>query len=383
MTTTTVRGPADVIGLLPYQLGYHPHDAVVAVSVSDRRLGMIARVDLPAEEHRDEAAAHLVEPLDREGAEGVVLIGYETVAGASVPMLDALDRACSTAGIEVMDVITVCDDHWRSLRCAQPCCDPPGRPVADATTIPAVSEYVGLGVAPLPDRAALERLLATDPDTTEVASALARLRASWPDATGTTGAGGGPDRVDDVGMGGRSVPPDEGARRRRVRSAWRRLCDLGDGAVTVEDLSTDDVAVLADSLDDVAWRDAVVARLCPGTLSLDELPPGTARAVVTAIATRPWCEGGDERARAVAGRRLLTRLAATARRVPTQAAPPFLTVYANLAWWCGDGSMARVALDRALEIDPDYRLAQLLGRLVELAIRPSRARPAAPGTGDS
>jgi hypothetical protein len=36
----------------------------------------------------------------------------------------------------------------------------------------------------------------------------------------------------------------------------------------------------------------------------------------------------------------------------------------------GDGALSRTALDRALEVDPDYRLAMLLERMVDVAVRP-------------
>jgi hypothetical protein len=47
-------------------------------------------------------------------------------------------------------------------------------------------------------------------------------------------------------------------------------------------------------------------------------------------------------------------------------------VVANYAWWRGDGTIARLALDRALSIDPGYRLAALLARVVDLGIRLTR-----------
>jgi hypothetical protein len=43
---------------------------------------------------------------------------------------------------------------------------------------------------------------------------------------------------------------------------------------------------------------------------------------------------------------------------------------AHLAWWLGDGALARTALDRALAVDSDYRLATLLERMVDVAARP-------------
>jgi hypothetical protein len=57
--------------------------------------------------------------------------------------------------------------------------------------------------------------------------------------------------------------------------------------------------------------------------------------------------------------------------------PLLLSVLVSFTWWCEDGALARVALARvalarALRCDPDYRLAQLLLQMVDLAIRPGR-----------
>jgi hypothetical protein len=42
-----------------------------------------------------------------------------------------------------------------------------------------------------------------------------------------------------------------------------------------------------------------------------------------------------------------------------------------VAWYHGQGTLARVALDRALGDIPDYRLAGLVEQLVDLGLRPS------------
>ncbi|MFL6153750.1 MAG: DUF4192 family protein, partial [Ornithinibacter sp.] len=41
----TLRGPGDVVAILPYQLGYHPHDSVVVISLKGKRVGLVARAD--------------------------------------------------------------------------------------------------------------------------------------------------------------------------------------------------------------------------------------------------------------------------------------------------------------------------------------------------
>ena len=60
--------------------------------------------------------------------------------------------------------------------------------------------------------------------------------------------------------------------------------------------------------------------------------------------------------------------------MPDEHAAALLTVLANLAWWLGDGALTRVALDRALEHSPGYRLARLLERMVDLGVRPRSPR---------
>jgi transposase len=41
-----------------------------------------------------------------------------------------------------------------------------------------------------------------------------------------------------------------------------------------------------------------------------------------------------------------------------------------VAWWRGDGALARTCLDRALDATPGYRLALLLERMLDLGVRP-------------
>ena len=53
---------------------------------------------------------------------------------------------------------------------------------------------------------------------------------------------------------------------------------------------------------------------------------------------------------------------------------PALTLLALLAWWVGDGATANCWLDRANEVDPGYRLADLLGTAVSAGLPPGWVR---------
>ena len=79
----------------------------------------------------------------------------------------------------------------------------------------------------------------------------------------------------------------------------------------------------------------------------------------------PYCCWQD-----AVGEGLVDRLAMVCRAAPPELSPGPLTVLAHVVWWQGDGALARTALDQALAVDPDYRLAALLERMVDVAARP-------------
>src|SRR5512139_3739564 len=132
----TLRGPDDVVAALPYQLGYHPHDSVVVVSLRRRRVGLVARCDLPAAQHVEEVVSSLLGPLLRDRPTSVVLVGYEEVAEASHPVLLALVEQVERAGIEVLDVAVVRDGRRYSPICSEPCCPPGGVALRDPADVP-------------------------------------------------------------------------------------------------------------------------------------------------------------------------------------------------------------------------------------------------------
>jgi hypothetical protein len=54
------------------------------------------------------------------------------------------------------------------------------------------------------------------------------------------------------------------------------------------------------------------------------------------------------------------------------------TLFAFAAWRCGDGGIARLALERALAVDPHYRMAELLHDLLAQGVPPSTMDEPAP-----
>jgi hypothetical protein len=378
MDPIRLRGTADVVAALPYQLGYHLEDCLVVVALRGRSVGMLQRLDLPAPGQAGDAADHLIAPLLREDPDAVLLVAYERDPGAATPVLDAAAARIAAAGIAVLPRVVVRAGRWYGRDCHDGCCPEEGVTLPEPADIPAVADFVGLEVAPLPSRESLLSLVAADDAVCrEVAAALAEPVPSWPGRSKRRPAAvgvAGPAADGSVGeVGEEGVDPHRAAVLRLSRlSLWARACDVSVSARPVDELSADGVAELVRSLEDRALRDGLIARLCPQTLPFDKLDEDLADALLTTLPEPAWAgqAGGGGRAAALAARRLLARLQWLVRAVPDDRCAPVLTVLASVAWWMGEGSMARVALERALEHAPDYRLARLLEQLVDHGIRP-------------
>ncbi len=378
----TLRGPGDVVAILPYQLGYHPHDSVVVISLRGKRVGLVARADLPPERFVAEVVASLLGPLVRDGATSVIVVGYEDHPDTSQFLLLALVEQLEQAHIDVVDVAVVRDGRRYSPICSEPCCPPQGVALPDPADVPGVAEYVALGRSPLRSRADVEGLVAPEPwRCVGVARALAS-RARMP------------------------------RRRRRSVAAWSALLDRGEKGRRPLDRAV--VADLALGLADIPWRDGLIAWLVPTVLPTDKIDRTVLALLGSALPTwggmglstprqaglslahdgaetsapessAPESSAAERDRMSVERDDLLHRLLALCRSVPDECpdeAAAVCTVAAHVAWVGGDGAIARAAVERALRLSPDYRLAQLLVQLVQVGLRlpPVASRAERPST---
>lgn len=343
MTHARASSPAELAVLIPYLLGFHPQRSLVLAAVRRGRLGVIQRLDLPSEDLDVTAAARqLVAHAHRDGADLGVVIAYEQTADEALPLVGEVQRLCqATLGRASALVV-------REGRYFPP--DPhagPGTPLPDPERVPAVAHLVLEGRSPLAQRAdvAARVVPGCGARADEVSGLLAR------DA-----AGGDP---------GAAEPDDARA------EAWADLLSSPrDARRPGPTVTARTLAVVIRSVEDVRWRDALLAALCPtvhGQEVLADLPIEAARAAVSRCG---WV-GEVQKGTDVRDADLLTVRAATERLlgvlpdVPPEHSSPLLTVVGHLAWWSGDGALASCALQEALRHRPGYRLAGLLLMMVE------------------
>jgi hypothetical protein len=367
VSTIRVTDPLDLVTVLPYQLGYHPSDSLALVGLRGRRLEVVQRVDLPSRpdarkaEATEAAAEIMASNLVDAGCATAIVIRYESHAGQGAPAGAVLAQRLREGGIDVVDHLVVRAGRVYFPECQRGCHPPDGVPLPADADVAAVAEFVALGANPLPSRDWLAERVAPSagPTATRVRAAAARLARRSHNQT----------------------------LRASAMADWARLFRVGATAWEGPPTSAAAAARMAVSLRDIPLRDLLTGWLCPGTLSLEALDPelvALARAHLPAFESRwragdreppqllaePGGGGLDEAGVAYEVAVIVERLCWLARECPEQLAPGVLTVLASYAWFHGDGALASVALDRALAIDPAYRLALLLEQMVSLAIRP-------------
>jgi Domain of unknown function (DUF4192) len=341
-----ISGPAELLQAVPYLLGFHPAASLVLLGLDAGRLVVTARLDL-ADAARG-GVGRAVEPMVRGGSTSFVAVIYDD--GDDEPVgylgdfgdLDDLDdwygddgygeegfgelllpdvatrvaRAVGAVGAALLDVIVVCDGRWWSYGCLDPDCCPPDGHELPATSSAFAAAATFDGVVPLPDRAALEALLEPLPDTDREALDPAIERAENAAVRQT--------------LDGQAARWATSIKRALFRAA-RAADDPGFAG-----LPDDDVGRFGAALAVTAIRDAV------------------------------WMAIDDRR---LDGRALWRDLG---RRLPGPYDTAALFLYGWAAWRAGDGALAGIAAERALESNPDYHAAELLLAAVDAGVDPRR-----------
>ena len=352
VTPIRVSGPAGLLAVVPTMLGFHPSNSLVLMCLSGgrRRVGPVARVDLPPGHDRPLAAQLTSHALHH--ADEVVVISYQETRRRP-PLLDDLLGALARAGVDVMDAMVVRGGRARPALNAAMERAHPGIPVPDSddpqvSTLAAAGALAGRGV--LADREQLRHSIAGPTGNRlrlaqhSVSDAVAgrlpvhnrtagqarpgrptadRARPGPPAAVATT-------TVTDQALSEHvlcvgPMPPEVAA---VLDLAFTQLSAGGEVEVEV-------ATALAVLMTDVLIRDAVLTQ---GLMELD----------------RPW----------------VPMLISCATWTPGPLAPALCSVLAMVAYRHGDGALAQVAVDRCLLAEPEHGLAQLMIAIMSSGIHP-------------
>lgn len=328
--TLRLSTPKEMLAAVPYLLGFHPADSLVAVALQgSAKRGHVhctMRMDLPrSEEERTDSGGRVVDRFRRESITQVILIGY----GEPDQVTHAVERVTADlgdVGITVPEALRVRDGRYWSYTCTNPSCCPPEGVPYDGSSSAVAAQATAAGISVLPDRAALERSIDSLGGVTRASMRQATQRAqAWAD-----GPVSGSDmdsarrRLRDAGLG-------------LLHSAVERYSTAG------ERLPDDDIARLGVTLTLIRVRDEA------------------------------WTLIDEDRRKA--HRALWTDVV---RRVEPPYLPAPACLLALAAWQDGNAALAGMAVERALAADSAYSLARLLDHGLAGGLPPSAA--AAPMT---
>lgn len=315
-----LRSPDAVLAALPYLLGFTPRESAVLLWIRRHRILLTQRVDLPAagvewSSWLDTVWSHQVSHQADDLV--VVLATSRTDAGA---VAEALVARADDTDVPVRDVLRVADGRWWSLLCEDgSCCPPHGRAIDADIRAAVAAEFTVMGVAPMQDRAELVRTLDADADLVLRRRALTEQAAA-------------------------ELPDDGGD-----REPWREAClSLALKVLEVERAPSDvDVPRLVVALSDIRVRDTLL-----------------------------WeCARAD----AAELRSALDVLSDAVRGAPDGRLAPAATACAAVAWLLGDGARSLIAVERALNDDPQYSLALLILQSLQAGLPPDTWREALAG----
>lgn len=371
-----LRGTGQLLATLPHLLGYRPdHSLVVVVSTPGEERGrpvgrvvLTGRVDLPAGREVDGLLEGFDAPLRQVPLHSRPLLlhvfGYDLpetqvsddqAPGSQIsPQVDAgvaaalegaarrLARRCDGILHDLVWVRAGGSSAQTVIHGDERVEEPGWEPTTLAADVPAVADLVLEGRGALASRDDVVRQVRRRDESAARATELAlRVLSVSPGRLGALEALGA--------LGAWVVDGVEPGPRERAR-----------------------IAVV---LQDKDMRDVVMARWVPELFSLSQLLDPEEEKRVTQVIPA-W-----DRRQTVAA---LDRLLVLASQVPLPQTAPLLTLACGAAWARGQGTLANEACDLALEVDPAYRMAQLLRAALQHGLRPplGERRAGAPGAGE-
>ncbi|MCW2491339.1 MAG: hypothetical protein JWN47_703 [Frankiales bacterium] len=327
----SISDPGELIEAIPYLLGFHPRESLVLLGFESTdpvrpmtgTVQVALRVDLPPDVSEPIDIEPLIETMRGSGASAVAAMIHSAdvgdPAGKWTALADAVSTAVAVADMALVDFLLSDDSRWWSLICADPrCCPPTGRARAVGCS-KAAAQATLAGLVALPDREALEAQLDGDTELTrrKLQPHLEQAEHRVTRAVLSNGVG-------------RLTRADATALKKACRDK------AATAARQAKLLTPEQLARFGVALSDIDVRDELWLAVDDQSLDAGQLM-----------------------------HELLTRLPA-----PYDAAPLFL--YGWHQWRAGNGTLAAVAAERALESDRGYSAARLLLQAVRSGLDPHK-----------
>lgn len=312
----SMNAPEEILAAIPYLVGFHVRESVVALVLTGSRVVLTARLDavrLDPDRDRFEATAveitaeRLRVAIEINNGDGLVLVGYHDHVRAMRELLATL--ACmgsewlAEGGQGLIDVLQVSGERWYELLSPEPDADRGNSLNRDAVSTAAQAVYFGLNA--LPDRRSLEQAVAPPaPDQS------GPLEAVFEDKEEEIAALSEEERADLC-----SDLVDVAASAKLAQEQYVQL------AILMGYLEVRDVVLLETHVANASWRVDVWVQVIRHSIAGHQAGP--------------------------------------------------LGVLAMTAWLSGNGALQVICIQRLREVAPNYRLLKILEQINAAALPPS------------
>lgn len=311
-TATELTSPRDLLVAVPFMVGYHPKDSLVAMALRENKVVMAMRVDFPNVHQLLSVARTITSHLVREEASEAIIVGYLPTGLENNDPLAIVRETIAESQILVKECIEVRGERFKSSGCADlECCPLEGTPVPLLSDSRVTAEQVAAG-NPLPylDLDEMKRSIAAESADKDLIKAIRKI-------------------------------PEIDYESQDI-AIWQR-----EGANAINDLFLEfgrEGYVKSKNLIALA-----LARLLD--LQVRDYAMGMTSEETSEQLWDMW--------------RWLLRIA------PPGYVAPVAVIFASMSYERGDGALAQRALDRAFDDDPKYQMAKLLRRTFAAGWPPS------------
>lgn len=268
-------------------------------------------MDIPAPEHIDEVASMVIGHMRHQGADGVIVIAMTQQQDLALDLLDAVHAEIDA--VPKLDLIVRARADGQRYWTDHPGGSPDGVQYEISDHHISIVQAVAAGQQILPDREALVERFA----------AVSGERRRWLEHASIT-------ILDEI------VPIVAKTAPGGLAAAGVAVVDpILARALASEEVSDGDLLRVAAWVSSISVRDAIWSRL--------------------------------DRDSAAEMLRVLTLVC---RSVVPPFEPAILCLAGFAAWLTGDGAQALIAVERALRVDPDYSMAQLVLEILERGVSP-------------
>ncbi len=145
------KGPADVLAMIPYLVGFPPFESIVVLALEGprKRFGPCIRMDLVDADDAATQADYLASVVAHHQFGPVIIVAYSEDSDKAAAVVEPLQSRLAGAGVSIVELMRADGRRWWSYQCGNGlCCDPRGNFYdADSSSMAATAVLAGMSKA--------------------------------------------------------------------------------------------------------------------------------------------------------------------------------------------------------------------------------------------